>query len=316
MQRSATSICTKLQQQIVQFINERCINGKPPRGTMKEAREKFNVSASTCTRYWSEATKQRARGETMQVINHRKNKPCSRRIQVDLVLLKSLHYTKRGSIRILAVGLGCSKSTVGRWVQAGLIRAHTSAIKPDLTAPNKLLRMRFTLEALELDRILRKLKFKDMHNTIHIDEKWFYITKGTHRFYMAPEEEEPHRSCKNKQFISKIMFMCAVARPLFGGNGEVLFDGKIGIFPFIERVPAKRNSKNRRAGTIETKPIDSITKQVTKDCVINKVWPSKLTLMLLQLHVTVITSVFNASKLTLLHALNEEFTIQFLYACI
>lgn len=85
---------------------------------------------------------------------------------------------------------------------------------------------------------------------------------------MAPEEDEPHRSCKNKEFISKIIFMGVVARPLFGGNVEVLFDGKIDIFPFIERVPAKRNSKNRRARTIETKPI---TKQVTKDYVINKV---------------------------------------------
>lgn len=56
-------------------------------------------------------------------------------------------------------------------MKAGLIKAHTSAIRPDLTAPNKLLRTRFTLEALELDRILRTLKFKDMYNTIHIDEK-------------------------------------------------------------------------------------------------------------------------------------------------
>ena len=238
---------------------------------MKEAREKFNISASTCTRYWREAKKQAAEGKTMQVINRRKDRPCSKRVHLDLTLLKSLHYTKRGSIRTLAVGLSCTKSTVGRWVKSGLIRSHTSAIRPDLTGPNKLLRMRFTLEALELDRILKTIKFKDMHNTIHIDEKWFYITKGMHRFYLAPGEDEPHRSCQNKKFISKIMFMCAVTRPLFGRNGEVLFGGKIGIFPFIERVPAKRSSKNRRAGTIETKPIESITKEVTKDYIINKV---------------------------------------------
>lgn len=65
--------------------------------------------------------------------------------------------------------------------------------------------------------------------------------------------------------------MCVVTRPLISENGEVLFDGKIGIFPFTKQVPAKRKSKNRSAGTMETKPIESITKAVTKEFLINKV---------------------------------------------
>ncbi|XP_042003741.1 uncharacterized protein LOC121752706 [Salvia splendens] len=85
-----------------------------------------------------------------------------------------------------------------------------------------------------LDRILNKIKFRNMYNTIHIDEKW----------------------------------------PLFGVNGEVLFDGKIGIFPFTKQVPAKRSSKNRMACTLETKPIESITKDVTRDSLINKILPA------------------------------------------
>ncbi|XP_042063519.1 uncharacterized protein LOC121807370 [Salvia splendens] len=100
------------------------------------------------------------------------------------------------------------------------------------------------------------------------------MTKGAQRFYLATGEEEPHRICKNKQFISKIMFMCAVCRPLFGVNGEILFDGKIRFFPFTKQVPAKRSSKNRKAGTLETKPIESITKDVTRDCLINKILPA------------------------------------------
>ncbi|KAH6831656.1 hypothetical protein C2S53_009131 [Perilla frutescens var. hirtella] len=35
---------------------------------------------------------------------------------------------------------------------------------------------------------------RSMHNTVHIDEKWFYMKKDTHRVYMTPEEPEPHRS--------------------------------------------------------------------------------------------------------------------------
>ncbi|XP_057811614.1 uncharacterized protein LOC131025846 [Salvia miltiorrhiza] len=38
--------------------------------------------------------------------------------------------------------------------------------------------------------------------------------------------------------------------------------------------PAKRNSKNRTKGTLETKPIQSITKEVIKECIISQVIPS------------------------------------------
>ncbi|XP_057789161.1 uncharacterized protein LOC131006021 [Salvia miltiorrhiza] len=155
-----------------------------------------------------------------------------------------------------------------------LIRAHSSAIRPDLTAPNKLLRLKFSLEQIEYDRICMALKFKPMHNVVHIDEKWFYITKTNHRFYLTPQETEPHRTCKSKKFITKVMFMCAVCRPIFDTDGSVLFDGKIGIFPFTEMVPAKRSSKNRQAGTLEEKTIQSITKEVIKDCIINKIIPA------------------------------------------
>lgn len=51
------------------------------------------------------------------------------------------------------------------------------------------------------------------------------------------------------------MFIAAVARPRFDENGIELFSGKIGIFQFVVKEPAKRNSKNRTVGTMETKPI-------------------------------------------------------------
>jgi hypothetical protein len=52
------------------------------------------------------------------------------------------------------------------------------------------------------------------------------------------------------------MFLAAVARPRFDDDGVCTFDGKIGIWPFVERVAAKRSSKLREKGTIETKPVN------------------------------------------------------------
>ncbi|XP_059315803.1 uncharacterized protein LOC132066517 [Lycium ferocissimum] len=68
--------------------------------------------------------------------------------------------------------------------------------------------------------------------------------------------------------------MAAVARPRYDEDGIELFSGKIGIFPFVFQGPAKRNCKNRVAGTLETKPILSVTKDVTRSCLIEKVLPA------------------------------------------
>ncbi|XP_057770912.1 uncharacterized protein LOC130990701 [Salvia miltiorrhiza] len=256
---------------IIQFLLQGSKDGKPGRGKMSAAVQKWSSSRRTISRLWAAAKKQSESGEVISSLSKKMLRPRRKLVELDLHLIASLDLSKRSTIRRLACGIKCSKSTVGRWIKSGLIRAHSNAIKPDLTAPNKLLRLRFSLEALEYDRILRSLTFKSMHNTVHIDEKWFYITKTAQRFYLTPEEIEPHRTCKSKKFITKVMFMCAVCRPIFNSDGSCLFDGKIGIFPFTELVPAKRKSKNRAAGTMEWKPIQSITKQVVKDCLINQI---------------------------------------------
>ncbi|KAL4590609.1 hypothetical protein LXL04_003546 [Taraxacum kok-saghyz] len=62
-------------------------------------------------------------------------------------------------------------------------------------------------------------------------------------------------------------------RPRFNASGVEIFSGIIGIYPFTRLEPAKRSSKNRVAGTLETKPILSVTKEVTRTWLIEKVLP-------------------------------------------
>ncbi|KAK9664370.1 hypothetical protein RND81_14G036800 [Saponaria officinalis] len=113
-----------------------------------------------------------------------------------------------------------------------------------------------------------------MYDVVHIDEKHFYMTRTTTKYYLLPNEPKPHRTCQSKRFITKIMFMAAVARPRYNEDGDVLFDGKIGIFPFIYEEEAKRSSKNREKGTMVTKLIESINKEVVKQCLLEKVIPT------------------------------------------
>ncbi|XP_057779460.1 uncharacterized protein LOC130998042 [Salvia miltiorrhiza] len=215
---------------VVHFLLQNSKDGKPAYGKMKEAGTKFNLGRRTVTRLWAEAKKQKQQGQVINLNTKRRFTPrITKRIQIDVAQIQALELCRRGTIRRLARGIQISKSIVGRWVHLGLIRAHTSALKPDLTAPNKLLRLRFSLQAIEYDRIANVLKFKTMHNVVHVDEKWFYMTKDSHRFYLTQEEIEPHRSCKSKNHIIKVMFMCAVCRPIFDDDGNCIFDGKIGI---------------------------------------------------------------------------------------
>lgn len=93
-----------------------------------------------------------------------------------------------------------------------------------------------------------------MYDYVHVDEKWFYMCEVTGTFYLANGEPEPERQAKSKRYIPKVMFLTAVARPRYNSDGECTFDGKIGLWLFTREVAAIRNSRNRPAETIETKP--------------------------------------------------------------
>lgn len=70
------------------------------------------------------------------------------------------------------------------------------------------------------------------------------------------------------------MFLVAIARPIFDAKGNEIFSRKIGVFSFVTKEPAKRSSINKIAGTLETKPINLINKQIVKSFLLDKVLPA------------------------------------------
>ena len=56
-------------------------------------------------------------------------------------------------------------------------------------------------------------------------------------YYLLPEEEDPYRTVQNKNSIGKVMLLTAVARPRYDDAGNCTFDGKIGVWAFIRKVP-------------------------------------------------------------------------------
>jgi hypothetical protein len=154
-------------------------------------------------------------------------------------------------------------------LQEGKIKRKKSRIKPTLTPIAKLRRIQFVLDFID-----ERGTFNDMKQYVHIDEKMFQLTKAYESYYMLPDEEVPHRHITHKCYITKVMFIAAVARPRYDYNKGCWFNGLIGIWPFTYKTPAIRNSKLRPAGTMETKAIGSIDRHVYKEYVLNKVLPA------------------------------------------
>jgi hypothetical protein len=117
------------------------------------------------------------------------------------------------------------------------------------------------------------MKFEGFENVVHVDEKWFYMTKEGRNTYVTPNEETVYRHCKSKRFIAKVMFLSAVAQPRYDSTGACVFDGKLGLWPFTEQIPAQRRSKNRPRGTPVTMPIN-INRDKYRAMLIDKVIPS------------------------------------------
>jgi len=62
-----------------------------------------------------------------------------------------------------------------------------------------------------------------MYDYVHIDKKCFYLTKKSRRFYLG-KDELPVRKTKGKRFVTKVMFLAAVARPWWDNHENRMFD--------------------------------------------------------------------------------------------
>lgn len=82
----------------------------------------------------------------------------------------------------------------------------------------------------------------------------------------------PHCALVKVQLL--LIKSCVVTRLRFDISRNTMFKGKIGIFSFITKEPTKRKSKNMPAGILVTKPINPITKDVTRRMMIHKTVPA------------------------------------------
>ncbi|CAI8608586.1 unnamed protein product [Vicia faba] len=228
---------------IAQLLIKNSCGGKLKSGIVIWLASKYSVSIDVIYRIWKQVSQT---GDA----SHKRTKNYGRkRVAVDIEKVRDISLAKRSTLQSLAFALGISKTALFKFVKDETLRRHSNALKPQMKDSNMKDRLRFCLSMLEETSLPHDPEFKSMHNIVHIDEKWFYMTKKSANYYLLENEDEPYRTCKNKNFIGKVMFLVAVARPRFDDGDKEIFSGKIGVFPLVQKVAAKRSSINRASAS-------------------------------------------------------------------
>ncbi|WVZ68920.1 LOW QUALITY PROTEIN: hypothetical protein U9M48_017795 [Paspalum notatum var. saurae] len=161
-----------VRQQVYQALLQRSKNGKLGKKDTTIVSQQFGVKLQTVQRIWRQGKKQLAQNIPVKVPNLKKCRSGRKPIPIDLEKLNSSQ--KKMTIEDVSRELGISKSRIQRYLRKGLIRRHSSSIKPYLTEDNRKARLKWCIDMIE-EGGLDAPKFKDLFDFVFIDEKWFYL---------------------------------------------------------------------------------------------------------------------------------------------
>jgi hypothetical protein len=234
------------------------------------------------------------------IFSNNKAGNCGRKRTIEREELKAkarkIALNKRRTYRSLAKELGVSKDFIYKALKKeGLFRRHVSKLKPILTEANKMARLVYALGQIDpssvppLDGSQENLGrtrqqsmpkvpvvFKDQMNTVHIDEKWFFLCQDGARYILVEDKDSPEadpvRRTRHKSHITKVMFLCAQARPRWDYAKNQMWDGKLGIWPVGHWQPYVRGEKARQG--LSRWVDENITRDKYTELLVDKLLPS------------------------------------------
>ena len=168
--------------------------------------------------------------------------------------------------------MGVLKTTVQHWIVASTIHVHSNSLKPILKKENKLARL---LMVNHFWNPQDPSRYQDMRDHIHLDEKLSFLAQEKECYLLLSDKKNPKHCAKHKSHITKVMFLCTVARLHFNPSANSWWDEKLGIWPIGDWEPAKQGSKNRPKGMLVWKN-KTVTKDVYRELLINQLIPAIL----------------------------------------
>ncbi|KAH9110592.1 hypothetical protein LEN26_013702 [Aphanomyces euteiches] len=213
-----------------------------PKGFGEMLADKYGCHVTTIRKVLARAKEEgMANGNMAASVRGKKKGRVGRKFKFTAVEVKEklikLKLDERTTLRSISELTNISRSTLHRYLKLGMLRSHTSAIRPVLTTANKYARLQFAISHVD-----STMRMSNLCEYVHLDEKWFYLTKETKRYYLAPGYVLERRRSSKIQTIRVL-------------------------------VEAKRDSVNRLAGTPETKPI-TVTREVYRSFLLDKVLPA------------------------------------------
>ena len=246
--RSTSDLTVKQKWAIIAKLNlyTRECDRKVDYGTLGDVAEFFEIHKSHVShikrQYWDAIDA----GEIYPNLQPHKNGRVSTKSELTKEIEKNIAKLNRKTkgklgIRELAhayeeeYGIKMPKSTMHRYCFLIGMYNVDSYLKPHLTIKQMINRVKFVL-ALLRNHNQSVSTFGDQNLTIDIGEKWFYVVPMKRTIRMCPEDEYPgDDTAQHKSHIPKIMFLAAIGKPHTLPDGTQ-FNGKIGIWPFIENV--------------------------------------------------------------------------------
>jgi len=152
---------------------------------------------------------------------------------------------------IMQQGVIVGRSSVYRAVKLAKGKVGHLRVVPLLTFKHKAARLDWSRTQLEKPVADRWGNDNDVR--VFLDEKWFYIAPVKRQWVeLNGKKSLVSLKTKCKTQMTKVMFLCAVARP----NPAKDFNGLICCLPIVEERAAKRNSKYHTKGEMRLDPLN------------------------------------------------------------
>ena len=153
-------------------------HGRLKRGATTRVAKKFAVNHANISRLWKLASSHSNPNHTNFFDVSSKTHLGGRKVMYDIQTLKNeifqILLSKRKTLRDVANTLSVSTSVVQKMKASGELKPHSSALRPMLTEENKINRYLYCCNEVRRNAIMN-----DMFDRVHVDEKWFYLTKDS-----------------------------------------------------------------------------------------------------------------------------------------
>jgi len=164
----------EVRKQVYQALLKRSNDGKLGKNDTKEVAAQFGLHIRAVQRLWKQGKIALANNIPVDLGSRKRGRVGRKASPINLEVLRNIPLKERMTIEDVCAKLNMSKCTIIKYLKKGLLRRHSSSIKPYLTQANKTSRLKWCVDMVKRD-LLADPRFKDLYDFVSIDEKWFFL---------------------------------------------------------------------------------------------------------------------------------------------